>query len=178
MLIFMFFSSFSYNFACYIGETTFFATKVLLFSHIRKRETYFFNKKSYFPSFSSPISLSFGQISPAFTPYTLHHPYSPHKMTRIIHFFASKLAYINQKHYFCNGKAIFLLTKMMWIILGTMEHKSCPRCDAAFICQHENPAKCQCAGVELSPAIRAHLAAQYPNQCLCRKCLIELGTSN
>ena len=58
------------------------------------------------------------------------------------------------------------------------EHKSCPRCGAAFICQHENPAKCQCAGVELSPATRAHLAAQYPNQCLCRKCLIELGTSN
>ena len=62
--------------------------------------------------------------------------------------------------------------------IGTMEHKSCPHCGAAFICQHENPAKCQCAGVELSPAIRAHLAAQYPNQCLCRKCLIELGTSN
>ena len=56
-----------------------------------------------------------------------------------------------------------------------MEHKSCPRCGAAFICQHENPAKCQCAGVELSPAIRAHLAAQYPNQCLCRKCLLELS---
>ena len=58
---------------------------------------------------------------------------------------------------------------------ATMEHKSCPRCGAAFICQHENPAKCQCAGVELSPAIRAHLAAQYPNQCLCRKCLLEFS---
>ena len=38
--------------------------------------------------------------------YTLHlTPYpnlhSNHKMTRIIHFFASKLAYITQKHYFC-----------------------------------------------------------------------------
>ena len=43
-----------------------------------------------------------------------------------------------------------------------MEHKYCPRCGAAFICQHENPAKCQCAGVELSPSNRAHLAAQYP----------------
>ena len=59
-----------------------------------------------------------------------------------------------------------------------MEHKSCPRCGAVFICQHENPAQCQCADVELSPATRAHLIAQYPNQCLCRKCLIELGTSN
>ena len=56
-----------------------------------------------------------------------------------------------------------------------MEHKSCPRCGAAFICQHENPAKCQCAGVELSPATRAHLAAQYPNQYLCRKCLLEFS---
>ena len=55
------------------------------------------------------------------------------------------------------------------------EHKSCPRCGAAFICQHENPAKCQCAGVGLSPAARAHLAAQYPNQCLCRKCLLEFS---
>ncbi|MBR5444378.1 MAG: cysteine-rich CWC family protein [Paludibacteraceae bacterium] len=55
------------------------------------------------------------------------------------------------------------------------EHKSCPRCGAAFICQHENPAKCQCAGVELSPATRTHLAAQYPNQCLCRKCLLEFS---
>ena len=56
-----------------------------------------------------------------------------------------------------------------------MEHKSCPRCGATFHCQHENPAQCQCAGVELSPATRAHIAEQYPNQCLCRKCLIELG---
>ena len=62
-----------------------------------------------------------------------------------------------------------------FITLSTMEHKSCPRCGAAFICQHENPAKCQCAGVELSPATRAHLAAQYPSQCLCRKCLLEFS---
>jgi hypothetical protein len=59
MLIFMFLSSFLHNFACYIGETTFFATKVLLFSHIRKRGIFFFNKKSNFASFSSPISLCF-----------------------------------------------------------------------------------------------------------------------
>ena len=56
-----------------------------------------------------------------------------------------------------------------------MEHKSCPRCGAAFICQHENPAKCQCAGVELSPAARAHLVEHYPNQCLCRQCLLEFS---
>ena len=58
---------------------------------------------------------------------------------------------------------------------ATMEHKSCPRCGDAFICQHEKPAKCQCEGVELSPSARAHLAAQHPNQCLCRKCLLEFS---
>ena len=42
------FSRFS---ARHIGETAKYATKVLFFSHIRKRETYFFNKKSYFTSF-------------------------------------------------------------------------------------------------------------------------------
>ena len=34
-------------------------------------------------------------------------------MTRIIHFFASKLAYTNKKHYLCDGKAP--PHKMMWI---------------------------------------------------------------
>ena len=45
MLIFMFYSIFLYNFACYIGETTYFATKVLLFSHIRKSARTLFTKK-------------------------------------------------------------------------------------------------------------------------------------
>ena len=69
--------------------------------------------KSYIsPLFSSPISLPFGQISPvftlylifpAFTPYTIHQPIpSPHKITRIIHFFASKLAYIKKEYYLCS----------------------------------------------------------------------------
>ena len=56
-----------------------------------------------------------------------------------------------------------------------MVNKSCPHCGAAFICQHENPAVCQCAGVQLSHSTRATIAEQYPNQCLCRKCLLELG---
>ena len=39
--------------------------------------------------------------------YTLHYtpypnPHSNHKMMRIIHFFASKLAYITKKHYLCS----------------------------------------------------------------------------
>ena len=70
---------------------------------------------------------------------------------------------------------VFTMRTTITILPATMEHKSCPRCGAAFICQHENPAKCQCAGVELSPATRVHLAAQYPNQCLCRKCLLEFS---
>ena len=80
-------------------------------------------------------------------------------------------------HYLCGAiySIVFTMRTTITILPATMEHKSCPRCGAAFICQHENPAKCQCAGVELSPATRAHLAAQYPNQCLCRKCLLEFS---
>ena len=55
----MFFSSFSCFFVCHFVQTHIFATKVLLFSHICKRETYFFKKKLYFTSFSSPISLCY-----------------------------------------------------------------------------------------------------------------------
>ena len=90
------------------------------------------------------------------------------------------LAHMRFFYYLCGviDSIVFSMRTTITILPATMEHKSCPRCGAAFICQHENPAKCQCAGVELSPAIRAHLATQYPNQCLCRKCLIELGTSN
>ena len=80
-------------------------------------------------------------------------------------------------YYLCGAIYSIVVTMRTTITIfpATMEHKSCPRCGATFICQHENPAKCQCAGVELSPAARAHLAAQYPNQCLCRKCLLEFS---
>ena len=90
------------------------------------------------------------------------------------------LAHMRFFYYLCGAiySIVVTMRTTITILPATMEHKSCPRCGAAFICQHENPAKCQCAGVELSPAARAHLATQYPNQCLCRKCLIELGTSN
>ena len=106
------------------------------------------------------------RVYPAFTLYTLH------KKNRIL------LAHMRFFYYLCGAiYSIVLFTKRTTITIlpATMEHKSCPRCGAAFICQHENPAKCQCAGVELSPAVRAHLAAQYPNQCLCRKCLLEFS---
>ena len=38
------------------------------------------------------------------TLYTLHQPHSLQKMTRILHFFASRLAYINKKYYLCGEK--------------------------------------------------------------------------
>ena len=87
------------------------------------------------------------------------------------------LAHMRFFYYLCGVIYSIVVTMRTTIAIfpATMEHKSCPRCGAAFICQHENPAKCQCAGVELSPAARAHLAAQYPNQCLCRKCLLEFS---
>ena len=99
--------------------------------------------------------------------YTLH-------FTRKNHI---ALAHMRFYYYLCGViySIVFSMRTTITILPATMEHKSCPRCGAAFICQHENPAKCQCAGVELSPATRAHLAAQYPNQCLCRKCLLELS---
>ena len=87
------------------------------------------------------------------------------------------LAHMRFFYYLCGViySIVFTMRTTITILPATMEHKSCPRCGAAFICQHENPAKCQCASVELSPAARAHLAAQYPNQCLCRKCLLEFS---
>ena len=98
------------------------------------------------------------QIPPAFTLYTLHFtPKNGEKFAIFLHISPKSTTFASK------------------YTQSTMEHKFCPRCGAAFICQHENPAKCQCAGVELSPAIRAHLAAQYPNQCLCRKCLLEFS---
>ena len=46
MLIFMFYSIFLYNFACYIGETIILGAKLVKISHIRKRDAHFFCKKS------------------------------------------------------------------------------------------------------------------------------------
>ena len=87
------------------------------------------------------------------------------------------LAHMRFFYYLCGViySIIFTIRTTITILPATMEHKSCPRCGAAFICQHENSAKCQCAGVLLSPATRAYIAEQYPNQCLCRKCLLEFS---
>ena len=52
-------------------------------------------------------------------------------------------------------------------------NKKCPRCGAPFVCHHENPAICQCAGISLNENARAYLRTHY-NDCLCRACLIEI----
>ena len=58
MLIFMFLSSFLHKIGCYRLKTPILGAKLVKISHIRKRGTHFFNKKSYFISFSSPYPFS------------------------------------------------------------------------------------------------------------------------
>ena len=58
MLIFMFLSSFLRKIGCYRRKTPILGAKLVKISHIRKRETHFFYKKSYFISFSSPYPFS------------------------------------------------------------------------------------------------------------------------
>ena len=53
-------------------------------------------------------------------------------------------------------------------------NKTCPRCGAPFVCHHENPAICQCAGICLSDTARAYLRTHY-SDCLCRKCLMGIS---
>lgn len=52
--------------------------------------------------------------------------------------------------------------------------KVCPRCGAPFVCHHEQPAICQCAGIALTENARAYLRTHY-SDCLCRKCLLEVS---
>lgn len=56
----------------------------------------------------------------------------------------------------------------------TAKNKVCPRCGAPFVCHHENPAICQCAGIILTENARAYLRTHY-RDCLCRKCLEEIA---
>ena len=72
MLIFMFLSSFLHKIGCYRRKTPILGAKLVKISHIRKRETHFFNKKSYFISFSSPYPFS--------SPFVCHlSPSEPHR---------------------------------------------------------------------------------------------------
>jgi hypothetical protein len=53
------------------------------------------------------------------------------------------------------------------------EEKNCPRCRAPFECKVGDVAQCQCAGIGMSAAERQFIADRYQD-CLCRKCLLEL----
>ena len=57
---------------------------------------------------------------------------------------------------------------------GNGNNKVCPRCGAHFVCRHDTPALCQCAGISLNDAARAYLRMHY-DDCLCRKCLTEIA---
>ena len=52
--------------------------------------------------------------------------------------------------------------------------KLCPRCGTEFLCLHDTPAICQCAGIELNEKARAYLRTHYTD-CLCRACLLEVA---
>ena len=54
------------------------------------------------------------------------------------------------------------------------EQKECPRCGAGFECKVNNPAHCQCAGIELSERLVDRLSADW-RDCLCADCLRELA---
>ena len=49
---------------------------------------------------------------------------------------------------------------------------SCPRCGGPFRCGVADTT-CACFGLQIGPALRAQLAAEY-SSCLCVACLAEL----
>ena len=53
------------------------------------------------------------------------------------------------------------------------EEKTCPRCSVAFECKVGSVATCQCSGITLNDEERAFIEDRYED-CLCRKCLLEL----
>jgi len=54
------------------------------------------------------------------------------------------------------------------------EEKNCPRCGTGFECKVGSITECQCYGIVLSSEERAFIEEHYNNDCLCRRCLIEL----
>ena len=54
--------------------------------------------------------------------------------------------------------------------------KVCPRCGALFVCTHNQ--YCQCIGIHLNENARAYLRTHYPDQCLCRDCLIYFSQAS
>ena len=57
----------------------------------------------------------------------------------------------------------------------TVNKKVCPRCGALFVCRHDKPEICQCAGIHLNDNARAYLRTHYKD-CLCRDCLLEIAS--
>jgi hypothetical protein len=53
------------------------------------------------------------------------------------------------------------------------EIKVCQRCNAGFECKPGSVTQCQCFEVPLPAEQRAYLE-QYYNDCLCKKCLLQL----
>lgn len=51
---------------------------------------------------------------------------------------------------------------------------TCPRCGGGFACGVK-AGHCDCFDLQLSQALREQLAARYPGQCLCLRCLRELA---
>ena len=54
-----------------------------------------------------------------------------------------------------------------------MENKHCPRCNTAFECKADDVLNCQCNGIVFTDTQKERIAVQF-NDCLCRKCLLEL----
>ncbi|MCU0335185.1 MAG: cysteine-rich CWC family protein [Chitinophagaceae bacterium] len=54
------------------------------------------------------------------------------------------------------------------------EQQVCPRCGTAFECRVGDVTNCQCYGIQLSAEAEAYVQQQYPAQCLCRSCLLQL----
>jgi Cysteine-rich CWC len=53
------------------------------------------------------------------------------------------------------------------------ETKACQRCNTSFECKPGSITQCQCFEVILTAEQRAYLEQRY-NDCLCKKCLIQL----
>lgn len=54
------------------------------------------------------------------------------------------------------------------------EIKNCPRCGSLFECKVGDVVNCQCYGIKLTLEEECFITQNYPGQCLCRACLLQL----
>ena len=54
------------------------------------------------------------------------------------------------------------------------DNAACPRCGGAFHCG-AGEGWCACFGTRLGEALKRELAARWPGQCLCLRCVAELA---